>query len=466
MWIAGQPHELLYELLAEWFRTEDNSSVIEQIQNAIRSKHCPDSVRGAYVLIAKDRLLAVPATRDPLVSLFGFVLEYTSVDGIADLLFARGQWLEAQLVARWFPNLPNKLTRALVQVMPSAPAWWRHSLRSRWQEVRTLEAFHSIASAFDRYDFRLHHGQLPLSQLRTSTEVPPWEAELPLATRPGAIDPVTLEPLTTFLGMPLSEPVHTLEDTRFRFDVVLNEATVRGTDRPAREWLRENGFFQAATEEQLVADERRCDRQEARWEAAIGAAVARLRQLHALDQSGVAAAIESARLWVWNTTATPIETDEPLVWQPVPPAETESEAATVLQQLAAQLREGAAEGYWAARRLATVSDDWAVRMNGLPPSEFPLSFPQVRVEGVLGEYAWRSRQIVLYPRMLDCASRDLARETGVPPDDVLSILLDLGRRTRAYTRSSTWGWTATAAVGRAAGSGRCRGTRRWRSTSR
>jgi hypothetical protein len=179
---------------------------------------------------------------------------------------------------------------------------------------------------------------------------------------------------------------------------------------------------------QIGADERLCDEQEAQWVEMIARALAQLHQVEGTPISDATwAALEAVRYWIWSAPLGEEEAEGPPLIGLLEQFEGLSpQVVEILSSLYRQLQETQSQTYLTARRnLVQRSLDWTQRIAEIPAEEFLLRFPQLRWEGVLGEYFWKAQQILLYLPMMEWVARDIASETRLPVDVVSQFIHEM-----------------------------------------
>lgn len=326
----------------------------------------------------------------------------------------------------WRRDCFKKVVEAIKFVIARAPAWWRYQLQLEactWQPATWTST--DLQAAITSLIF-------PGDSIR---QIP-------------SIDYRTLEPIPQFMGMPLGEPVHVVESSRIRFRFVFDKGRVgpdkyfgkeNRSERSVRDWLKRSRILSFSDMENILRDEDLCDAIEHETSKSIEEALSELgtSRLDPLVNDYINALIN----FVWNAELDDQSSNERLDYRPSILAKDlpfDEQVAEILRRLEAKIldfcsskRRGpsstdSTEGSFpeSRRRLREISRTFleSVLLTEDSRGVLPFEFPSLQIEGALGEYYWRSRTVVVYPRMIELVSRDLARSSERPLAEAESLV--------------------------------------------
>lgn len=446
-WICKNKVEKLYEVIAHWLQDPSNQGGIKALASwaGRLDFDLPTFLRGKAADAALDRL--DQASPQDAHGLLRVIVGCGKPEHVRKALVSQGGWLDTSAVSQFFgwDHIPDALVAALAQLWSRSPGWWRAQLEEAWRHRRHDDLRHLL----HEWEFLAHRRGPPppllFGRLLNATFArsrPPWVSQRQGFDQAAAIDPDTLEPLPRFFGMPLADRVSTIEVDRLRFDFLLNHAKIGNTVKPAIAWFISHEFVTSNVIQQILKDEQTCDKQEVEWADAVRHALNQLHEVEGVPLSEESwAALEALRYSIWGPSHDEEHEPEMPSWHPEegpfwhpekaypfwpPEYPKKPGTAPILSSLHKAISGNVWEAYrGAARRLAKRSAEWTARIAEMSTGEFPLRFPQVPCEGVLGEYYWGARQIVLYPLMVEWIARDIAQQTRQQLGSVAALIYQM-----------------------------------------
>lgn len=449
------------DVWGDWFRSDSSIGMRYDFLQFLAAASTVDAGRVRECLQFARKRIRGHGPIDQRRGAFSVLIEVDSVEMLAEALHNDGDWLDTEIIAEFIQRvqISDRLVRALESVWRSSPVWWQEQIAAAFFHYRRSHYASVYAEMLpDRLDaIRASEVETRRRDVTAETSTSwssrgmfsmPWCPDRRSGTHGLAIEVATLNPLPEVLGMPLSQHVGVWQVRRLRFRFLLDEATALQTDGRAEGWFLRNEFASQQLLQQIRHDEKLCDSFEQQWFEVSGMLLGRTpgtvedrqrervrEQLRRRAGARIHHLLSRVSSLLWDSS-TELDRQE----------STESrlldELRVYFEQIQSVLRESRdfqggmielTEGFAtyraAHRRLLHVSTNWMRRMDeyqhrrGEPT--FPLQFPRLSLEGVLGEYHWQPGQIVTYPLMIDWVARDVAQVTRQAHREATRVLDNL-----------------------------------------